>query len=180
MRYIRGDRLRPTADWLERAAEAQAAIEAIATRLEGASPDDAKIILGELRDEIGRHSHLWAELKPDLAKLSCGKCWYCESRENRSHLAVDHFRPKNGVAECKAHPGYWWLALASENYRYACTYCNSLLRDENRGETLGKGTHFPLVDEARRAFRPQDAEEELPCLLGSAREFVKLVKWRPL
>jgi hypothetical protein len=150
---------------LERAAEAQAAIETIATRLEGASPDDTKIILSELREEIGRHSHLWAELKRDLAKLSCGKCWYCESRENRSHLAVDHFRPKSGVTECRTHPGYWWLALAFENYRYACTYCNSLLRDVETGGIPGKGTHFPLIDETPRLFRPQDANGESPCLL---------------
>jgi hypothetical protein len=165
VRYIRGDRFRPTADWLERAAAAQTAIESIAARLEGASPDETKIILVELRKEIGRHADLWSELKPDLATLSCGKCWYCESRENRSHLAVDHFRPKSGVSECDTHPGYWWLALAFENYRYACTYCNSLLRDVDTGEALGKGTHFPLLDETHRCFRPQDANGEFPGLL---------------
>jgi hypothetical protein len=165
VRYIRGDRLQPTADWLERAAAAQRAIEAIAARLEDATPEAAKTILRDLHEEIGRHSNLWGELKAGLEALSGGKCWYCETREKRSHLAVDHFRPKSGVAECATHPGYWWLALVCENYRYACTYCNSLLRNVGTVETHGKGTHFPLVDEARRVSRPQDVSGECPCLL---------------
>jgi uncharacterized protein (TIGR02646 family) len=165
VRYIRGDRLRPSRDWLERAAAAQRAIGAIAARLEGASLDATKTIRRELREEMERHSHLWGEIKPDLEGLSFGKCWYCESNEKRSHLAVDHFRPKSAVTECNAHPGYWWLAFSSDNYRYACTYCNSLLRDEVTGETLGKGTHFPLIDETCRDFCPQDTTQEFPCLL---------------
>lgn len=122
-------------------------------------------ILRELRTAINRHSGLWSELKPDLESLSFGKCWYCEAKEERSHLAVDHFRPKNGVFESKAHPGYWWLALVPGNFRYACTYCNSLLRDEAADETLGKGTHFPLIDENDRDFAPNNASRERPILL---------------
>jgi hypothetical protein len=108
---------------------------------------------------------LWSELKADLAQLSHGKCWYCETKEKRSHLAIDHFRPKSGVVECTMHPGYWWLALAADNYRFACTYCNSLLRDNDAGEAYGKGAHFPLLDEARRAFASNDVNGECPCLL---------------
>jgi hypothetical protein len=165
MRHIPADQFRPSADWRQRATAARAAVDAIAARLPGADPADTKTILRELRDEIGCHSVLWGELKDELEQLSRGKCWYCETREKRSHLAVDHFRPKSRVAECSAHPGYWWLALAADNYRFACTYCNSLLRDEDSAETYGKGTHFPLVDEARRAFLPHDINGECPCLL---------------
>jgi len=145
--------------------------------LEGANPEETKTILSALREEIRRHSGLWGELKPLLEELSFGKCWYCESDEKRSHLAVDHFRPKGAVAELNTHPGYWWLAFSYDNYRFACTYCNSPLRGEEAGETLGKGTHFPLIDETRRAFRPQDTNQESPCLLDPVLAFDPPLLW---
>lgn len=165
MRHIPMDQFRPSADWRQRAAAAHAVIEGIAARLPGATPEDTKATLRQLREEIGRHSGLWRELKPSLEQLSREKCWYCETKQERSNMAVDHFRPKSGVAECAAHPGYWWLAFAADNYRFACTYCNSLLKDGEAGETYGKGTHFPLVDEARRAYRANDLNGECPSLL---------------
>lgn len=46
-----------------------------------------------------------------LSNRSHKKCWYCECVQSRSDMAVDHFRPKNRVEECKGHPGYYWLAF---------------------------------------------------------------------
>ena len=165
MRHIPGDRFRPSQDWLGRAAEAQAAVAAIAGGLAGSTQEERKAILIRIHREIARHADLWSEMKPALEELSRGKCWYCESKENRSHFSVDHFRPKSGVAECTDHPGYWWLAFVHENYRFACTYCNSLLRGNPTGEVLGKGIHFPLINEANRVYHPQDPNDECPCLL---------------
>lgn len=159
------DQFRPSADWCQRAATAHAVIEGIAARLPGATPEETKAILREIRDEIGRHSGLWRELKPRLEQLSREKCWYCETKQERSNMAVDHFRPKGGVTGCSTHPGYWWLALAANNYRFSCTYCNSLLKDEDAAQTYGKGNHFPLVDEARRDYGPNESNGESPHLL---------------
>ena len=92
------------------------------------------------------------------------KCWYCEAEEIRSDMPVDHFRPKNKVEDEKTHQGYWWLVFDWENYRCACTFCNSRRNfEETEG---GKACYFPLVDPAKRAFAPvDDIKQERPDLL---------------
>ena len=67
--------------------------------------------------------------------MSRGKCWYCEARQDRSDNTVDHFRPKSL---------YPWLAFKLNNFRYACTFCNSVRTNPDTGESGGKGDHFPL------------------------------------
>lgn len=166
MRYINTEMLRPSRDWLDRAGTEAAGIPALRERLATAeTSDEKKEAKAALNRAMARCADLWSELKPELEALSFGKCWYCEGREERSNLAVDHFRPKSRVYECPDHPGYWWLALDHSNYRYACTLCNSLLRDENTQEVCGKGTHFPLMDESQRLFRPEDPNREVACIL---------------
>lgn len=115
---------------------------------------------------VNSKSRIWSSLKNSLINISSGKCWYCETAESRSHLQVDHFRPKNRVAEAKEHEGYWWLAFNWSNYRLACTFCNCLLTDDKSGNTLGKADHFPLIDENNRAkTKDDDISNEFPCLL---------------
>ena len=46
----------------------------------------------------------WRATKELLAALSYDKCWYCESRQDRSLGAVDHFRPKGRLEDDKTHP----------------------------------------------------------------------------
>jgi len=111
-------------------------------------------------------SNVWREfylLLPDNLKR---KCWYCEAEEIRSDMPIDHFRPKNKVEEDKRHDGYWWLAFDWQNYRCACTYCNSRrVFDETKG---GKECHFPLENPAQRAFTPNDNDNlrnERPSIL---------------
>lgn len=114
---------------------------------------------------IEDRSFLWRRLRPRLATLSGRKCWYCETKSLRFDWAVDHFRPKNEVLE---HPGhdYWWLAFWWGNYRLACKFCNERRVDKEGGTTGGKRTHFPLVDESRRALIEGDRiEDEDPVLL---------------
>ena len=124
-----------------------------------AAPEDRSIL-------IERKSELWTELKPLLAKLSFGKCWYCEITQKRSDNPVDHFRPKNKVFERDDHPGYWWLAFDWENYRFGCSYCNSRHVDTVGGTAGGKRTHFPIVDENQRALvHTVDCAQEFPVLL---------------
>jgi len=99
-------------------------------------------------------SNVWREfynLLPDSLKH---KCWYCEAEEIRSDMPVDHFRPKSKVEDDKQHDGYWWLAFDWQNYRCACTYCNSRrVFDETEG---GKACRFPLENPEERAFAPAD------------------------
>lgn len=99
-------------------------------------------------------SNVWRDfynLLPDSLKR---KCWYCEAEEIRSDMPVDHFRPKSKVEDDKQHDGYWWLAFDWENYRCACTYCNSRrVFDETSG---GKACRFPLENPEERAFSPAD------------------------
>lgn len=79
---------------------------------------------------------LWGELKDELKELSNKKCWYCESRQDRSDNAVDHFRPKSI---------YPWLACEYTNFRFSCTFCNSIRKNPDTGKAAGKGDHFPLL-----------------------------------
>lgn len=104
----------------------------------------------------GASSEIWRsyyELLPENLKK---KCWYCEAEEIRSDMPVDHFRPKNRVDESSEHNGYWWLAFDWENYRCACTFCNSRRNfEETEG---GKACKFPLFNPESRAFSPEDEE----------------------
>jgi uncharacterized protein (TIGR02646 family) len=141
--------------WEERAQEAADAVTA-------ARPDDRAA-------EINRRSAVWQELKETLKGVSQRKCWYCESVDARSDNAVDHFRPKNTVAECADHHGYWWLAFNWENYRFCCTFCNCRRIDQTKETGGGKADHFPLWHEERRAkTATDDLANEEPLLLDPA------------
>jgi uncharacterized protein (TIGR02646 family) len=153
------------AGWESRASAALAAVRKVKAALRSA--------------EIDSHSNVWQEpeLKEALQKLSNFKCWYCESNENRSDNAVDHFRPKNRVAEAPSHAGYWWLAFDWENYRFTCTFCNSRRKDQQTGASGGKQDHFPLVHETRRAYKAKDVGREWPKLLDPARNTDPHLLW---
>jgi len=138
--------------WIQQSQQAEAAVA-------GAQPQDRSTA-------VNRHSQVWRGLKDTLKDASDNKCWYCESIDIRSDNSVDHFRPKNAVAECPGHEGYWWLAFKWENYRFCCTFCNSRRIDQATGQSGGKADHFPLRDEARRAHTPNDNHNnEEPLLL---------------
>jgi len=125
---------------------------------EGRAGNEIEEVVAKARSSaIKARASLWQEAGKALRKVSARKCWYCEARQDRSDMPVDHFRPKNRVAECPEHPGYHWLAFDWRNYRYACTYCNSHRRDVDHGTagghkghkeaTMGGGfAHITLVD----------------------------------
>ena len=60
--------------------------------------------------------------------------------------------------------GIGGLAFDWENYRCACTYCNSRrVFEETEG---GKACRFPIVDPATRAYSPEnDLQNEQPDIL---------------
>lgn len=150
--------------WIDRSrieeSEAWAAKARVgAAALSSANPDGRKRLL-RLR------ANVWQESKGRLEKLSHGKCWYCDSSQDRSPLAVDHYRPKGPIDDADpAHAGYWWLAFAIENFRLACWHCNSTSRN-SEGEVRGKRSHFPLADETLRARSVLDSvDRETPLIL---------------
>ncbi len=122
------------------------------------------------KKHIEDNEGVWTQIKTNLAGVLGGKCWYCETKNSRADNAVDHFRPKNAVAECKTHGGYWWKAFDWENYRFSCQFCNSRRIDREHGTDGGKHHHFPLLDESRRAIREEDESNEQPLLLDPCYE----------
>jgi hypothetical protein len=151
MRYIAIDKLRPEPAWIQAAADALQAVRS-------AVPEQRSIVIKD-------HDHVWGLFKDALRELSHKKCWYCESIDARSDNAVDHYRPKGNVKGANPpHRGYWWLAFDWKNYRFSCTYCNSIRKSAET--TGGKQDYFPLFDETARARTDSDSiDDELPLLL---------------
>ena len=109
--------------------------------------------------KLSECKNIWTEAKERLKKVSFDKCWYCEVRQNRADDAVDHFRPKSI---------YPWLAFEIENFRFACTFCNSVRRNPTTGQSAGKGDHFPLLAGAMAA-NVEQLKQENPVLLDPCR-----------
>jgi hypothetical protein len=119
---------------------------------------------------IDENSALWSAVRPAFRKLSHGKCWYTESRQEGTDVDIDHYRPKKRVAERAGdqvpHPGYWWLAFDLSNFRYSCIVANRRRRDVETDNVGGKGDHFPIWDEASRATTPDSIyQDEQPLLI---------------
>ncbi len=143
-------------DWFATADKALVDVEAIT---------DAE----ERAKAINNRAHVWSALRERLAELRNDKCWYCESNDSRSDRPIDHYRPKNAIAECDSHGGYWWLAFSWDNFRYCCTFCNSRRVDKEYGTAGGKHDHFPMWSDGMRATfdnrSPEALEREKPMLL---------------
>lgn len=137
---------------------------ALKSKIAAESDDKARSLL------INSNQALWKEVKNELAKLSNYKCWYTDSPQAGTDVDVDHFRPKNRIAELKnnvpPHTGYWWLAFELKNYRYSCIVANRRRTDIETNNTGGKSDYFPILDEKNRAWIPtQNCDEEQPLLL---------------
>lgn len=89
-----------------------------------------------------------ADVKLALEALFHGKCAYCETRYSTSMpVDIEHYRPKNAVAEEPNHEGYWWVAMDWDNLLPSCIDCN-----RRRGQVLiEQHQSFSLEDLARRA-----------------------------
>ncbi|MGX9991934.1 hypothetical protein ACS4RR_022655 [Rhizobium sp. Z1P35] len=153
MRWIDQEKIELPEGWLAKAAAAKKKMED-----EDLKPDDL--------------SDVWRCLKDRFALLSDKRCWICEAPAVRSDNAIDHFRPKSRVAEATKDPsGYRWLAFDYRNFRYICTFCKSRRCDVIGGTAGGKADHFPLRDEAVRAYvETDDLDHEEPMLLDPCDE----------
>jgi uncharacterized protein (TIGR02646 family) len=106
------------------------------------------------------------EVSDALNELFHGKCAYCETliQSTTTPADVELYRPKGSVAESPDHPGYWWLASDWDNMLTSCADCNRVR--SHAGERAGKGSRFPLADDAKRAFKPGAEVDEAPLLLN--------------
>jgi hypothetical protein len=121
---------------------------------------------GRRAELINRHQAKWSALRPVLERASSEKCWYTECRSTGADNDVDHFRPKLGVKEDQAHPGYYWLAFDWRNFRLSCQRANRPRRNPEVQRTGGKADHFPLLANGVRAQGPPDnLASEYPALL---------------
>jgi hypothetical protein len=105
------------------------------------------------KEYIKKKSHIWRGFSKHLAKMSYGKCWYSEAKDAGANFDVDHFRPKSEAKrteELVDLEGYAWLAFDWENFRLSAQNCNRLNKDES-GETVGKGSWFPLLKGSSKA-----------------------------
>jgi len=57
-----------------------------------------------------------------------------------------------------------WSAYEISNYRYACTFCNSIRMNPETGESAGKGDHFPLFNGVRATTAAQLNVEDVVLL----------------
>ncbi len=128
---------------------------------------------------INSRQAVWRAAVRALQQASDGKCWYCESIQDRSDNAVDHFRPKNSVIEATGHPGYWWLAFDWKNFRYSCTFCNSKRRDVVGGTEGGKQDHFPIIPPPPHARSNTDPPDRAKLLDPTNDNDTKLLTFLP-
>lgn len=157
MRFIDRTLLKVSTTWQNRA-------DTLTLRLQALDQSNPELFR-RLRNEVFENE-IWKELKTVLGSLSNKKCWYCESKIDRNHGGVDHFRPKSGVTGEQDHLGYWWLAYESSNFRLSCEKCNSLSK-----HARGKQNQFPLLADSPRAKQlGQESYERValidPCVLA--------------
>jgi len=155
MRWVDIDELEFPDGWQRRADDAlhqlRKEIENAAQAAQSAGEDIAAARRKAITEGLKKPARqkVWRDLANPLSVLRKGKCWYSESKNSGSDKDVDHFRPKNRVAEDPAHEGYWWLAFQWNNYRYSCQWCNQRRVDD--GTDGGKGDQFPLAPGSFRA-----------------------------
>jgi uncharacterized protein (TIGR02646 family) len=174
------------ANWDDLVAKAKAYVEKKVTKARkaavaaGKSPAEIEdIVLKARHKAINAKSSVWRAAEDALRQASHGKCWYCESSQDRSDKPVDHFRPKNSVSEAADHPGYWWLAFDWRNYRYSCTYCNSKRRDVAGGTEGGKQDHFPIIPPPPHARSDDDPNDRAKLLDPTDDGDTKLLTFLP-
>jgi uncharacterized protein (TIGR02646 family) len=106
-----------------------------------------------------------------LNQMFRGKCAYCESEHTvTSPTDIEHFRPKGAIVidGVRVKPGYYWLAADWDNLLPSCIECNrgrtqDLIAEQDADDTrelAGKANKFPLIDESRRARKPEHGDRE--------------------
>jgi len=149
-------------DFVLRDAHAQRLIEAAeAVQAELLAESDA----AKRRKLMRAKRAAWADFRALFERAYGAKCWYTESKNPGTDDDIDHYRPQGGVAEAPDHGGYWWEAFNWRNLRLSCHRANRPRSNPETSTVLGKGNHFPLLDEAHRWCSPDHFCCEEPALL---------------
>ncbi len=172
-------------DWKKIVEEAERFVEGKVTAAKdeaeskGKTGSELNVICLEARHKaINLKSSVWSAAKEALREASHDKCWYCETKQDRSDMSVDHFRPKNSVIEEDTHPGYTWLAFDWKNFRLSCTFCNCRRRDIG-GTEGGKQDHFPIIPPPSYAHSKSDPCERSKLLDPVNVDDTKLLTFLP-
>ena len=138
MRYIYLDASKIDEDWLKKATDLTAKINA--------EEDPEK-----RRKLIKKNAALWGKpaIKSALLDMSFKKCWYTEADDCVSDWHVDHFRPK---------ADYHWLAFEWTNYRISGGIPNRKKSDN----------FPQIGDAKCATFEAQDLAHESPKILDPA------------
>lgn len=155
MRYIDLDRVMEHPDGAALVQKAEQARQALLAEKNAATR----------RKLISAQRSIWVEFRPIFEHVYGTTCWYTESHNPATDNDVDHYRPKGRIFEAKGHGGYWWKALDWRNFRFSSHRANRLRRSSTTKQTLGKGDHFPLLDESKRWRRPTEPCREEPKIL---------------
>jgi 5-methylcytosine-specific restriction endonuclease McrA len=116
---------------------------------------------------IDDHEHECSQMRNALWTVGSAKCWYSEVSLQEPEGQVEHYRPKKRLSGA-GHNGYWWRAFDWQNLRLAHPTVNRRKTDYLTGRRAGKGSYFPLRNEARRATTPAEEANEEPVLLDPA------------
>jgi len=115
---------------------------------------------------IRSRRRVWVDFRAHFERIYGAKCWYTESKNPGTDDDIDHYRPKGALAGVDDHDGYWWQAFDWRNFRLSCHRANRLGTNPDTGDVHGKGSWFPLLDEAGRSRKPEDdLDRERPTLL---------------
>lgn len=113
---------------------------------------------------IDDHEAECSAMRDALWAVGYAKCWYSEASLQQCEGQVEHYRPKKRLSGA-GHDGYWWRAFDWENLRLAHPTVNRRKTDYLTGKRVGKGSYFPLRNEASRARNRAEEENEEPVLL---------------
>jgi hypothetical protein len=116
-------------------------------------------------DFIDTHEGECSALRDALWAVGHAKCWYSEASLQQCEGQVEHYRPKKRLHGAR-HVGYWWRAFDWSNLRLAHPTVNRRKTDYLTGKRVGKGSYFPIRDEAARAVDSAGEVNEDPVLLN--------------
>lgn len=113
---------------------------------------------------IDDHEHECSSLRNALWAVGHMKCWYSEAVLQECEGHVEHYRPKKRLWGA-GQAGYWWRAFDWRNLRLAHPTVNRRKTDYLTGKRVGKGSYFPLRNEATHAQNAAEEANEDPILL---------------
>jgi hypothetical protein len=134
------------------------------TQLDASNAAIAQLAEGERRKFIDNHDAECSALRGPLWAIGNMKCWYSEASLQECEGQVEHYRPKKRLSKA-GHDGYWWRAFDWRNLRLAHPTVNRRKTDYLTGKLVGKGSYFPLRNEAHRAGNRAEEPNEEPILL---------------